>query len=79
MFFFYYFSITHLQARKNSEESNIEKEARERVAVMLHRCLGISTDNELSQTSTGTDPSDGIYVLIDMFYSLAYETITSIH
>ncbi|XP_038216605.1 uncharacterized protein LOC119835700 [Zerene cesonia] len=37
---------------KTAEETAIENEARERVATMLHRSMGTSTDNEYSQSLT---------------------------
>ncbi|XP_045509793.1 uncharacterized protein LOC123705174 [Colias croceus] len=37
---------------KSAEETAIENEARERVATMLHRSMGASTDNEYSQSLT---------------------------
>ncbi|CAK1588371.1 unnamed protein product [Parnassius mnemosyne] len=44
--------------KAGSEELNIEREARERVAAMLHRSMGASTEYEFSQVSMATDSFD---------------------
>ncbi|XP_028162162.1 uncharacterized protein LOC114354102 isoform X2 [Ostrinia furnacalis] len=44
--------------RPSSDDANIEREARERVAVMLHRCMGVSTEYDFSQGSMNTDSFD---------------------
>ncbi|CAG4961977.1 unnamed protein product [Parnassius apollo] len=44
--------------KAGSEELNIEREARERVAAMLHRSMGASTEYEFSQASMATDSFD---------------------
>ncbi|XP_013184915.1 uncharacterized protein LOC106130581 isoform X2 [Amyelois transitella] len=43
----------------SSEDANIEREARERTATMLHRSMGTSTDYDFSQGSFVTDSFDG--------------------
>ncbi|CAH0577998.1 unnamed protein product [Chrysodeixis includens] len=43
----------------SSEDAMIEREARERVAAMLHRLVGTSTDCDVSQASMNTDSFDG--------------------
>ncbi|KAJ8737006.1 hypothetical protein PYW07_000277 [Mythimna separata] len=43
-------------AKQSSDELNIDREARERVAAMLHRSLGVSTEcDNFSQASMNTD------------------------
>ncbi|CAG9781805.1 unnamed protein product [Diatraea saccharalis] len=44
--------------RPSSEDVNIEREARERVAAMLHRSMGASTEYDFSQASLTTDSFD---------------------
>ncbi|XP_053624255.1 uncharacterized protein LOC128683065 isoform X2 [Plodia interpunctella] len=44
--------------KPTSDDINIEREARERVAAMLHRSMGASTDYDLSQASLTTDSFD---------------------
>ncbi|XP_022832523.1 uncharacterized protein LOC111360675 [Spodoptera litura] len=47
-------------AKQSSDELNIDREARERVAAMLHRSLGVSTEcDNFSQASMNTDSFDG--------------------
>ncbi|KAM3968400.1 LOW QUALITY PROTEIN: uncharacterized protein ACR2FA_012410 [Aphomia sociella] len=46
-------------AKPSSDDLNIEREARERVAAMLHRSMGASTDYDFSQASMTTDSFDG--------------------
>lgn len=45
--------------KQNSDDLNIEREARERVAAMLHRSLGASTEHDYSQASMTTESFDG--------------------
>ncbi|XP_052752715.1 uncharacterized protein LOC113520702 isoform X2 [Galleria mellonella] len=45
--------------KPSSDDVNIEREARERVAAMLHRSMGASTDYDFSQASMTTDSFDG--------------------
>lgn len=56
--------------KQNSEDLNIEREARERVAVMLHRSRGASTEYDCSQASIATDSVDGNFNLISFFLQL---------
>ncbi|RVE42543.1 hypothetical protein evm_012806 [Chilo suppressalis] len=44
--------------RPSSDDMNIEREARERVAAMLHRSMGASTEYDFSQASLTTDSFD---------------------
>ncbi|KAJ8737801.1 hypothetical protein PYW08_000396 [Mythimna loreyi] len=47
-------------AKQSSDEINIDREARERVAAMLHRSLGLSTEcDNFSQASMNTDSFEG--------------------
>ncbi|XP_061706336.1 uncharacterized protein LOC133517165 isoform X1 [Cydia pomonella] len=46
-------------SKQNSDDVNIEREARERVAAMLHRSMGASTEYDFSQASMNTDSFDG--------------------
>ncbi|KAL0902633.1 hypothetical protein ABMA27_000460 [Loxostege sticticalis] len=45
--------------RPSSDDVNIEREARERMAAMLHRSMGASTEYDFSQASMNTDSFDG--------------------
>lgn len=45
--------------KHSSDDMNIEREARERVAAMLHRNMGTSTEYDFSQASMNTDSFDG--------------------
>ncbi|XP_075990993.1 uncharacterized protein LOC142986394 isoform X2 [Anticarsia gemmatalis] len=45
--------------KQTSDDLNIEREARERVAAMLHRSMGASTECDFSQASMTTDSFDG--------------------
>lgn len=45
--------------KQSSDDMNIEREARERVAAMLHRNMGASTEYDFSQASMNTDSFDG--------------------
>ncbi|CAB3225135.1 unnamed protein product [Arctia plantaginis] len=45
--------------KQTSEDLNIERIARERVAVMLHRSMGASTEHDFSQATMATDSFDG--------------------
>lgn len=47
--------------KMTSEDMMIEREARERVATMLHRSMGTSTDCDFS-VSLATDSFDGEFI-----------------
>ncbi|KAJ0183729.1 hypothetical protein K1T71_000152 [Dendrolimus kikuchii] len=48
-----------LGMKQNSDDLNIEREARERVAAMSHRSMGASTECDFSQASMNTDSVEG--------------------
>ncbi|KAI8430667.1 hypothetical protein MSG28_000864 [Choristoneura fumiferana] len=52
-------SGTKTGVKQSSDDLNIEREARERVAAMLHRSMGASTEYDFSQASMNTDSFDG--------------------
>lgn len=56
----YAMSATGKGIKQSSEDLNIEREARERVAAMLHRNMGASTEYDFSQASMNTDSFDGM-------------------
>ncbi|XP_073951724.1 uncharacterized protein isoform X2 [Choristoneura fumiferana] len=51
-------SGTKTGVKQSSDDLNIEREARERVAAMLHRSMGASTEYDFSQASMNTDSFD---------------------
>ncbi|XP_059059824.1 uncharacterized protein LOC131853048 [Achroia grisella] len=53
------YAVSGGSAKPGSDDLNIEREARERVAAMLHRSMGASTDYDISQASMTTDSFDG--------------------
>lgn len=63
------------QGKQSSEDLNIEREARERVAAMMYRSAPASIDYDCSQTSIITDSFDGEFAFTYVFGARSAPTL----